>query len=100
MLFLIIGIQIFAGIGALTAASRCTYAFARDGAIPGSRVWKQYFVRARKAFTGPQMSMDEAEKDEAGVLSSTTVPHMEEGVMSLDKSRSEQQHMENVAKRV
>lgn len=37
LLFLILGIWLFAGIGALTAASRCTYAFARDGAIPGSR---------------------------------------------------------------
>ena len=26
---------------ALTAASRCTYAFARDGAIPGSRLWRK-----------------------------------------------------------
>ncbi|KAL1607574.1 hypothetical protein SLS59_002543 [Nothophoma quercina] len=41
LLFLILGILFFAGIGALTAASRCTYAFARDGAIPGSRLWKQ-----------------------------------------------------------
>ncbi|QVM11277.1 hypothetical protein D8B26_005930 [Coccidioides posadasii str. Silveira] len=41
MLFLILGIQIFAGIGALTAASRCTYAFARDGAIPASRIWRK-----------------------------------------------------------
>ncbi|EEP78754.1 hypothetical protein UREG_03600 [Uncinocarpus reesii 1704] len=41
MLFLIFGIQIFAGIGALTAASRCTYAFARDGAIPASRIWRK-----------------------------------------------------------
>ncbi|KAI1918339.1 hypothetical protein LOZ58_002055 [Ophidiomyces ophidiicola] len=41
MLFLILGIQLFAGIGALTAASRCTYAFARDGAIPASRIWRQ-----------------------------------------------------------
>ncbi|TGO45734.1 hypothetical protein BOTNAR_0643g00030 [Botryotinia narcissicola] len=36
LLFLILGILFFAGVGALTAASRCTYAFARDGAIPGS----------------------------------------------------------------
>lgn len=28
----------FCGIGCCTAASRCTWAFARDGAIPGSRV--------------------------------------------------------------
>jgi amino acid transporter len=39
LLFLILGILFFAGTGALTAASRCTYAFARDGAIPGSRFW-------------------------------------------------------------
>lgn len=38
-LFLILGIWLFAGVGALTAASRCTYAFARDGAIPGSSLW-------------------------------------------------------------
>ena len=41
LLFLILGIMFFAGIGALTAASRCTYAFARDGAIPGSSVWRK-----------------------------------------------------------
>lgn len=41
LLFLILGILFFAGIGALTAASRCTYAFARDGAIPGSRLWRR-----------------------------------------------------------
>lgn len=39
LLFLILGILFFAGIGALTAASRCTYAFARDGAIPGHRLF-------------------------------------------------------------
>ncbi|KAI5309805.1 hypothetical protein KEM55_002370 [Ascosphaera atra] len=41
LLFLIMGIHIFAGVGALTAASRCTYAFARDGAIPFSRLWSK-----------------------------------------------------------
>lgn len=41
LLFLILGILMFAGTGALTAASRCTYAFARDGAIPGSRLWRK-----------------------------------------------------------
>lgn len=41
LLFLILGIWLFAGTGALTAASRCTYAFARDGAIPGFRLWRQ-----------------------------------------------------------
>lgn len=29
------------GIGCTTAASRCTWAFARDGAIPGAKWWKQ-----------------------------------------------------------
>lgn len=32
---------IICGIGCTTASSRCTWAFARDGAIPGSRWWKQ-----------------------------------------------------------
>ncbi|KAL6858352.1 hypothetical protein ACO1O0_005813 [Amphichorda felina] len=41
LLFLILGILMFAGIGALTAASRCTYAFARDGGIPGYKLWRQ-----------------------------------------------------------
>lgn len=41
LLFLILGILMFAGIGALTAASRCTYAFARDKAIPGYRLWSR-----------------------------------------------------------
>ncbi|KAH7031683.1 gaba permease [Microdochium trichocladiopsis] len=41
LLFLILGIWLFAGIGALTASSRCTYAFARDGAIPGSGLWSK-----------------------------------------------------------
>lgn len=41
LLFLILGILLFAGTGALTAASRCTYAFARDGAIPGFRLWRK-----------------------------------------------------------
>jgi amino acid transporter len=41
LLFLILGILFFAGIGALTAASRCTYAFARDGAIPGFKLWSK-----------------------------------------------------------
>lgn len=41
LLFLILGILLFAGIGSLTAASRCTYAFARDGAIPGSQMWSR-----------------------------------------------------------
>lgn len=41
LLFLILGIWLFAGVGSLTAASRCTYAFSRDGAIPGSALWSK-----------------------------------------------------------
>lgn len=33
-------LAILCGIGCTTAASRCTWAFARDGAIPGSHWWK------------------------------------------------------------
>ncbi|GFF39589.1 uncharacterized amino-acid permease C15C4.04c [Aspergillus lentulus] len=35
---LILGI--ICGVGCVTAASRCTWAFARDGGIPGSKWWK------------------------------------------------------------
>ena len=45
LLFLILGILFFAGVGALTAASRCTYAFARDGAIPGYKLWSKVSTR-------------------------------------------------------
>ncbi|KAI1660653.1 amino acid transporter [Daldinia decipiens] len=34
-------LALMCGIGCTTAASRCVYAFARDGAIPGSKWWKQ-----------------------------------------------------------
>lgn len=52
LLFLILGILFFAGIGALTAASRCTYAFARDGAIPGSRLWSRIDTRLNMPLWG------------------------------------------------
>jgi len=42
LLFLIFGVLFFAGVGSLTAASRCTYAFARDGAIPFSRMYPAF----------------------------------------------------------
>lgn len=45
LLFLILGIWFFAGVGSLTAASRCTYAFARDGAIPGWKLWSKINTR-------------------------------------------------------
>jgi len=36
----IIVLGILCGVGCTTASSRCTWAFARDGAIPGSQWWK------------------------------------------------------------
>jgi amino acid transporter len=41
LLFLLIVIQFFAGVGSLTVASRCLYAFSRDGAVPGSNIWSK-----------------------------------------------------------
>src|SRR5262245_6845672 len=32
-------LALLCGIGVTTASSRCTWAFARDGAIPGSKWW-------------------------------------------------------------
>ncbi|KAK3684144.1 amino acid/polyamine transporter I [Podospora appendiculata] len=34
-------LAVLCGIACTTAASRCTWAFARDGAIPGSKYWKR-----------------------------------------------------------
>ena len=45
LLFLLIGMQMFGGIGSLTAASRCFYAFSRDGAVPGSSIWSKIYKR-------------------------------------------------------
>ncbi|KAH6686982.1 gaba permease, partial [Verticillium dahliae] len=41
LLFLLLGILLFAGVGAITAASRITYAFACDKAIPGHHIWSR-----------------------------------------------------------
>ncbi|RDA84476.1 hypothetical protein CP532_0060 [Ophiocordyceps camponoti-leonardi (nom. inval.)] len=39
LLIPILVLGIICGVGCTTASSRCTWAFARDGAIPGSRWW-------------------------------------------------------------
>lgn len=39
LLIPIMVLALICGIGCTTASSRCTWAFARDGAIPGSRWW-------------------------------------------------------------
>lgn len=45
LLILIIGIFLFASIGSVTVSSRYTYAFARDGAIPGHKLWARISPR-------------------------------------------------------
>jgi amino acid transporter len=46
LLFLLLDIQFFAGEGSLIAASRCHYAFSRDGAVSGSNIWSKFNKRS------------------------------------------------------
>lgn len=46
-------LALMCGIGCTTAASRCTWAFARDGAIPGSKWW----VKVNKSLDVPLNAM-------------------------------------------
>ncbi len=39
LLFIVCVAQFFCGMASVTANSRMTYAFSRDGALPGSRIW-------------------------------------------------------------
>ncbi|KAI1347825.1 amino acid/polyamine transporter I [Xylaria sp. FL0043] len=48
---------ILCGIGCTTAASRSVYAFARDGAIPGSKWWKVVHPKLDVPFNGMMLSM-------------------------------------------
>ncbi|MDR6867365.1 amino acid permease (GABA permease) [Microbacterium resistens] len=41
LLFIVCGAQFFCGMASVTANSRMSYAFSRDNAIPGSRLWAQ-----------------------------------------------------------
>jgi amino acid transporter len=50
-------LALFCGIGCTTAASRCTWAFARDGAIPGSKWWKVVNVKMDVPFNAMMLSM-------------------------------------------
>lgn len=47
ILFLVIGAQFYCGMSSVTANSRMIYAFARDGAIPGSNFWHKINPRTR-----------------------------------------------------
>jgi amino acid transporter len=47
ILFIVIGAQFYCGMSSVTANSRMIYAFARDGAIPGSNFWHRINKRTR-----------------------------------------------------
>ncbi len=47
VLFLVCGAQFYCGMSSVTANSRMIYAFARDGAIPGSSFWHRINKRTR-----------------------------------------------------
>ncbi|HSR85003.1 MAG TPA: amino acid permease [Streptosporangiaceae bacterium] len=47
LLLIAIGAQLFCGMSSVTANSRMIYAFSRDGALPGSRVWHKVNKRTR-----------------------------------------------------
>ncbi|KAK4130804.1 amino acid transporter [Trichocladium antarcticum] len=50
-------LAILCGVACTTAASRCTWAFARDGAIPGSKWWKQVHPTLDLPFNAMMLSM-------------------------------------------
>src|SRR5499425_1147015 len=47
LLLIAIVAQLFCGMSSVTANSRMIYAFSRDGAVPGSRIWHQVNKRTR-----------------------------------------------------
>ena len=47
LLLIVIGAQFFCGMASVTANSRMLYAFSRDGAVPGSRMWHAINPRTR-----------------------------------------------------
>ncbi len=47
LLLIVIGAQFFCGMASVTANSRMIYAFSRDGALPGSRIWHKISGRTR-----------------------------------------------------
>lgn len=50
-------LAILCGVACTTAASRCTWAFARDGAIPGSGWWKQVHPKLDLPLNAMMLSM-------------------------------------------
>jgi len=52
MLLIVVGAQFFCGMASVTANSRMIYAFSRDGALPGSRLWHTINKRTRTPTNG------------------------------------------------
>lgn len=50
-------LAITCGVGCTTASSRCIWAFARDGAIPGSQLWKKINGKLGVPFNAMMLSM-------------------------------------------
>lgn len=57
LLFPLMVLALMCGIGCTTAASRCTWAFARDGAIPGSKWWAVVNKKMDVPFNAMMLSM-------------------------------------------
>ncbi|KAF2492298.1 amino acid transporter [Lophium mytilinum] len=53
----LIVLAFFCGIGCTTAAARCVWAFSRDGAIPGSKYWKEVNPKLDVPFNAMMLSM-------------------------------------------
>lgn len=53
----IIVLGIICGIGCITASSRCVWAFARDGAIPGAKWWMKVNARLDVPLNAMMLSM-------------------------------------------
>ncbi|KAK8012189.1 hypothetical protein PG989_000449 [Apiospora arundinis] len=50
-------LAVICGIGCTTAASRATWAFARDGAVPGAGLWKKIHPKLDVPFNAMMLSM-------------------------------------------
>ncbi|KAL1409320.1 hypothetical protein Q8F55_003301 [Vanrija albida] len=57
LLMIIIILGILCGTACTTAASRCTWAFSRDGAIPGSKWWRQVHPKLDVPLNAMMLSM-------------------------------------------
>lgn len=53
----ILVLGLLCGVTCTTSASRCTWAFARDGAIPGSRWWRQVHPKLNVPLNAMMLSM-------------------------------------------